>query len=46
MGATRTAATLIGVTGLWPAILADKGATVLVSASAMTLLAWRPAPAI
>jgi Cd2+/Zn2+-exporting ATPase len=30
--------TLIGVTGLWPAILADTGATVLVTANAMRLL--------
>ncbi len=34
--------TLIGVTGLWPAILADTGATVLVTANAMRLLRWRP----
>ena len=33
--------TLVGVTGLWPAILADTGATVLVTANAMRLLAWR-----
>jgi Cd2+/Zn2+-exporting ATPase len=33
--------TIIGVTGLWPAILADTGATVLVTANAMRLLAWR-----
>lgn len=33
--------TVIGVTGLWPAILADTGATVLVTANAMRLLAWR-----
>ncbi|SMQ68599.1 Cd2+/Zn2+-exporting ATPase [Devosia lucknowensis] len=32
--------TVIGVTGLWPAILADTGATVLVTANAMRLLAW------
>ncbi len=36
--------TVLGITGLWPAILADTGATVLVTASAMRLLAWRPAP--
>jgi Cd2+/Zn2+-exporting ATPase len=35
--------TIIGVTGLWPAILADTGATVLVTANAMRLLAWKPA---
>lgn len=33
--------TVVGVTGLWPAILADTGATVLVTANAMRLLAWR-----
>jgi Cd2+/Zn2+-exporting ATPase len=33
--------TIIGITGLWPAILADTGATVLVTANAMRLLAWR-----
>ena len=32
--------TVIGVTGLWPAILADTGATVLVTANAMRLLSW------
>ncbi len=30
--------TLLGVTGLWPAILADTGATVLVTANALRLL--------
>ena len=35
--------TVLGVTGLWPAILADTGATVLVTANAMRLLAWRGA---
>lgn len=34
--------TLLGVTGLWPAIMADTGATVLVTMNAMRLLAWRP----
>jgi Cd2+/Zn2+-exporting ATPase len=34
--------TIIGVTGLWPAILADTGATVLVTANAMRLLGWKP----
>ena len=34
--------TLIGVTGLWPAILADTGATVLVTLNALRLLGWRP----
>lgn len=33
--------TLAGITGLWPAILADTGATVLVTANAMRLLGWR-----
>jgi Cd2+/Zn2+-exporting ATPase len=33
--------TLAGVTGLWPAVLADTGATVLVTANAMRLLRWR-----
>lgn len=32
--------TIIGVTGLWPAILADTGATVLVTINAMRLLGW------
>jgi len=36
--------TIAGVTGLWPAILADTGATVLVTANAMRLLGWRPRP--
>jgi Cd2+/Zn2+-exporting ATPase len=31
--------TVLGITGLWPAILADTGATVLVTANAMRLLA-------
>jgi Cd2+/Zn2+-exporting ATPase len=31
--------TIIGVTGLWPAILADTGATVLVTLNALRLLA-------
>ncbi|MDP2782524.1 heavy metal translocating P-type ATPase [Devosia sp.] len=34
--------TIVGITGLWPAILADTGATVLVTLNAMRLLAWRP----
>ncbi len=34
--------TVLGITGLWPAILADTGATVLVTANAMRLLAWHP----
>ena len=33
--------TVVGITGLWPAILADTGATVLVTANAMRLLGWR-----
>ncbi len=34
--------TIIGITGLWPAILADTGATVLVTMNALRLLAVRP----
>ncbi len=34
--------TLAGVTGLWPAILADTGATVLVTLNALRLLRWTP----
>lgn len=33
--------TIAGVTGLWPAILADTGATVLVTANAMHMLRAR-----
>jgi Cd2+/Zn2+-exporting ATPase len=33
--------TILGLTGLWPAILADTGATVLVTANALRLLKWR-----
>jgi Cd2+/Zn2+-exporting ATPase len=33
--------TVMGITGLWPAILADTGATVLVTANAMRLLVWK-----
>lgn len=33
--------TIAGITGLWPAILADTGATVLVTANAMRLLGWK-----
>ncbi len=33
--------TIVGITGLWPAILADTGATVLVTANAMRLLGWK-----
>ncbi|WP_424137746.1 heavy metal translocating P-type ATPase [Roseomonas chloroacetimidivorans] len=35
--------TLVGITGLWPAILADTGATVLVTLNALRLLGWKPA---
>jgi Zn2+/Cd2+-exporting ATPase len=35
------ATTLLGVTTLWMAILADTGATVLVTANALRLLRWR-----
>jgi Cd2+/Zn2+-exporting ATPase len=34
--------TLLSVTGLWPAILADTGATLLVTLNALRLLAWKP----
>ncbi len=34
--------TLIGITGLWPAVLADTGATVLVTANALRLLGHAP----
>ncbi|WP_232480817.1 heavy metal translocating P-type ATPase [Roseomonas sp. KE2513] len=34
--------TLMGLTGLWPAILADTGATVLVTLNALRLLGWKP----
>ncbi|MGA1860302.1 heavy metal translocating P-type ATPase [Azospirillum sp. 11R-A] len=34
--------TVVGITGLWPAILADTGATVLVTANALRLLSLRP----
>jgi cation transport ATPase len=36
--------TLAGATGLWPAVLADTGATVLVTLNALRLLRWRPMP--
>ncbi len=36
--------TIAGITGLWPAILADTGATVLVTLNALRLLDWRPSP--
>jgi Cd2+/Zn2+-exporting ATPase len=32
--------TVAGITGLWPAILADTGATVLVTLNALRLLSW------
>ena len=35
------ATTLVGITGLWVAILADTGATVLVTNNALRLLRWR-----
>ncbi|MDF2117906.1 heavy metal translocating P-type ATPase [Roseiarcaceae bacterium H3SJ34-1] len=37
--------TIVGVTGLWPAILADTGATVLVTLNALRLLAPIKSPA-
>jgi Cd2+/Zn2+-exporting ATPase len=36
--------TVLGITGLWPAILADTGATVLVTLNALRLLTWRQDP--
>lgn len=33
--------TIVGITGLWPAILADTGATVIVTINAMRLLGWK-----
>ena len=33
--------TLLGITGLWPAILSDTGATALVTANALRLLTWQ-----
>jgi Cd2+/Zn2+-exporting ATPase len=38
------ATTLFGVTSLWRAILADTGATVLVTANALRLLRFRNSP--
>ncbi|PZA08342.1 MULTISPECIES: heavy metal translocating P-type ATPase [unclassified Meiothermus] len=35
------ATTLLGLTGLWPAVLADTGATALVTLNALRLLRWR-----
>ena len=34
--------TIAGITGLWPAILADTGATVLVTLNALRLLRFNP----
>lgn len=34
--------TVAGITGLWPAILADTGATVLVTINALRLLSHNP----
>lgn len=34
--------TVAGVTGLWPAVLAETGATVLVTMNALRLVGWRP----
>lgn len=36
--------TVLGITGLWPAVLADSGATVLVTANALRLLRARLSP--
>jgi Cd2+/Zn2+-exporting ATPase len=35
--------TMLGITGLWPAIMADTGATVLVTLNALRLLRWTAA---
>lgn len=35
------ATTLLGITGLWPAILADTGATALVTLNSLRLLRFR-----
>lgn len=37
--------TVLGITGLWPAILADTGATVLVTGNALRLLRFKPSAA-
>jgi len=37
--------TLLGITGLWPAILSDTGATVVVTANALRLLRFQPSTA-
>ena len=42
MKAVFLVTTIVGVTGLWPAILADTGATVLVTLNALRLLARAP----
>lgn len=34
--------TMLGYTGLWLAVMADTGATLLVTANALRLLSWRP----
>ena len=34
--------TLLGITGLWPAILSDTGATIVVTANALRLLRFQP----
>ena len=36
---------VLGITGLWIAIMADTGATVLVTANALRLLRFDPRPA-
>lgn len=38
--------TIAGVTGLWPAVFADTGATFLVTANAMRLLRWKGEPGV
>jgi Cd2+/Zn2+-exporting ATPase len=38
--------TILGLTGLWIAVLADTGATVIVTANALRLLGWSKRPAV
>jgi Cd2+/Zn2+-exporting ATPase len=41
MKAVFLVTTVVGITGLWPAVLADTGATVLVTLNALRLLGYR-----
>jgi Cd2+/Zn2+-exporting ATPase len=38
---SRLLTTIAGMTGLWIAVLADTGATILVAANALRLLRWK-----